>query len=207
MLAPSLLAVLVAAAPSPVSTTERVAEAMPAPKAQLEIAAMWLPAGKIMSGASGEISSSDAATAMGIAPAFDRRISRRLTLGIALPVLFNVRSGSLIGDAPSTEIEAVVRLTGWFPLARDLDLYVRGGAGYYVILVPARIAGGGNDSPGGIVGVTAAGVAWRFSERLFAFGDLGAHFGYRPDGVSANGYPYPQASAYVHAGAGVGTRF
>jgi hypothetical protein len=206
MLAAPLIAVLLAAAAAPVPAAERVADSLPAPKAQLEIAAMWLPAGKVMSGASGEISSSDAATAMGVVPAFDARISRRLTLGIALPVLFNVRSGSLIGDAPSTEIEAVVRLTGWFPIARDLDLFLRGGAGYYVIVVPDRISGGHRD-PQGLVALTAAGVAWRFSERLFAFGDVGVHFGYRPDGISGNGYPYPQASAYVHAGAGVGTRF
>ena len=100
MLASPLIAVLLAAAPPPVSAAERVAEPIPAPKAQLEIAAIWLPAGKVMSGASGEISSSDAATAMGVVPAFDARISRRLTLGIAMPVLFNVRSASLIGDAP-----------------------------------------------------------------------------------------------------------
>jgi len=56
------------------------------------------------------------------------------------------------------------------------------------------------------VGVTAAGVAWRFSERLFAFGDIGGHFGFPPDGVTPGG-TYPQASAYLHAGAGVGTRF
>ena len=205
MLAPPLLAVLLAVAPSPVSAAERVVEPIPAPKAQLEIAALWLPAGKVMSGASGEAAGSDAATAFGVVPAYDARISRRLTLGIAMPVLFNVRSAWLRDDAPSTEIEAIVRLTGWFPIARDLDFDLRGGAGYYVILVPNRISGG-NSSPQGIVGVTAAGVAWHFSERLFAFGDVGAHFGYRPDGLALGG-TYPQASAYLHAGAGVGTRF
>jgi hypothetical protein len=206
MLVPALLATLLAATAEPPVAVQPAAAVAPVPRAQVAIGAVWLPAGKIMSGASGEQSGADAATAYGFVPSFDGRISRRLTLGIAMPILFNVRADALVGDAPSTEIQAIGRVTGWFPVTPDVSFFLRGGAGFYLIAVPDRITLGDADAPQGLLTTASGGATWNFSERAFVSAEIGAHLGYRL-GDTRSGVTYPQSTAYVQGGLGVGARF
>ena len=188
---------------APLAVTEK---APTVPAYQAGVGFMWLPTAVVMSDASGERSAASASpAAFGVVPAIDRRISSRLTLGIAVPILFNLKAAAADGDG-SSEVDALLRLTGWLPIASDLRLFGFAASGAYVILVPGSQKGSEGHDPVGVAAAFGGGAQWAPSSRWFVTGELGLHLGFKL-GELDSGRAYPQATQYLQLGAGVGVPF
>jgi hypothetical protein len=193
-----------APAPAPVTAARAVEPAGVPSRVQLSVAGVWLPAGMINSNASGESSSSPASTAYGLAPSVDARITDHLTLGLSLPVLFNVNIRGQQQD-PFTELDALVRLAAWRPVASGLRVYGFAAPGYYLILPPAGVPQDDGDAHGFLVAL-GAGATVDVDEHWFLSAEMGAQAGFHAGG-GAPGTASPNATVYLRTGLGAGVRF
>jgi hypothetical protein len=196
---PSLVAVCAAltALPAPAAADESL-------PFQASLAVLWLPAGRVHSGASGEHSSYPAHNAYGVLPAIERRLSQHLTLGLTAPVLLGVKPDGFMQKSV-TELELLVRLAGWWQPAPRLRLFAFFAPGGFIIFVPASVKPLRAPTPKGIVAALGGGAAWWLSERWFLLGQLGVHQGLLIGHLESA--VYSQFTAYIHLGLGAGATF
>ena len=180
------------------------AQSPPVPALEVAIGVVVIPASVILSGRSGENSAGRGATMYGVTPSLDRGVSRHLTLGLAVPVVFNVREAQYPGES-WTQAEVLLRLGTWLPVGAHVRLFGMVGSGIYRIFVPATERGGGNyGNPTGIAAVVGAGAQWAPTGGWFLSGDLGIHAGF---GSRALGFGYPTATEHAQVGLGIGVPF
>ena len=202
MTAPLLLVAMLALNDPAVSAND---PALPAFQSALGI--VVIPMSEVLSGRSGENSAGAGTTMFGVTPSIDRRVSRRLTLGLAVPVVFNVREAQYSGES-WTQAEILLRLAAWRSVGAHVRLFGVVGSGIYRIFVPAAQRGGGlyYGDPTGIAAELGAGAQWTPTGSWFLSSELGIHAGFKL-GSRDVGFAYAQATEHVQIGLGMGVPF
>jgi hypothetical protein len=196
---PFVAALAAPARAKPAAVAEATGTALPKPF-QLTVGTLYMPNGIVLSHASGEDSSGPAKIAIGIVPAFDARISRHLTLGVAFPIIFNVQQQGMLQD-PSKELDMVLRLGAWLPLGPRARFFGTAGPGLYMIRQPR------DQSPSGVLVSLGGGLTMDLTDRWYVYGETGVQAGLNVLGHENPESAYPVATAYWRTGLGAGMSF
>lgn len=171
----------------------RAAESEGSSGKKIQVGALLLPmpAGSI-SGLGG--SSQGTAFAFGFQAVGEYRLHEYFSLGLSPRVVLNVK-GSDAQDG-GTEIDLLLRATGWYPVASRIEVYGFLAPGYSTISVS-----GASSSASGLALGFGAGGQYKLNDTIYLAGELGYQLGFQKieqTDFNAN---------FFHIGLGAGTRF
>jgi uncharacterized protein YgiM (DUF1202 family) len=165
-----------------------------------------LPVGRLSAGPTGNASSTDAASAVAIAPFLDVPLAPYVSLGISPQFIFGVKGSSASDSA--TEYDLRARLTGRYPLSPSARTYLRFSPGYSLISLPGSSSSGGGSNPTGLSLDFAVGAEVELLPKLVLVVDLGYQFGFQSSTVGdatslSYGATVDFQTSYLHLGAGL----
>jgi uncharacterized protein YgiM (DUF1202 family) len=165
-----------------------------------------LPLGRLSAGPTGNASSTDAASAVAVAPFLDVPLAPYVSLGFSPQFIFGVKGSSASDSA--TEYDLRARLTGRYPVSPSARTYLRFSPGYSLISLPGSSSSGGGSDPTGLSLDFAIGAEVELLPKLVLVVDLGYQLGFQSSTVSdatsiSDGTKVDFHTSYLHLGAGL----